>query len=125
MLNYDKLISRILKRKGLVDNVLFQGKYGVRCLSPDRKIIKWEDEFDNLVLNGGINYILDAGLSGGAPITSWFLGLLAASPTPLAAWTATEIAANDFVNYDEANLQAWVDGGVSAQSVSNSASVAE
>lgn len=81
---------------------------------------KWRDTIDNLVVNAGLNYILDAGLSGGTPITSWFIMLISASPTVAAAdvmnshggWT--EVTA-----YDEANRQAWTDGGVSSQSVDN------
>jgi len=64
-------------------------------------------------------------LSGGSQDTSWFVGLLASSPSPAAAWTSTEIASNDFVDYDEADLQAFVDGGVSSQSMDNSGSPAE
>lgn len=86
--------------------------------------LKWENDWKNLVVNSGLDHYLDVALSAGAQITSWYLGLLAASPTPLATWTPTEIAANDFVDYDEANLVAWSDGGVSGQSVDNSASTA-
>lgn len=87
--------------------------------------LKWEYGFPNLVLNGGLDHALDIVLSGGTQDTSWFVGLLAASPSPLATWTATELASNDFVNYDEATLQAFVDGGVSSQSLDNSASTAD
>jgi len=86
--------------------------------------LKWEESYENLVVNEGLDHILDVALSGGAQDTSWFVGLLAATPSPAATWTATEIATNDFVNYDEATLQAWTDGGVSGQSVDNSASPA-
>jgi hypothetical protein len=86
--------------------------------------LKWATDYYNIVVNEGLNHILDVVLSGGTQDTSWFLGLLAASPSPLAAWTATELASNDFVAYDEATLQAFVDGGVASQSCSNSASPA-
>ncbi len=86
--------------------------------------LKWADSWQNLVVNEGLDHLLDVTLSGGSQDTSWFVGLLAASPSPLASWTATEIASNDFVAYDESTLQAWTDGGVSSQSVSNSGSPA-
>lgn len=85
---------------------------------------KWIDQKDNIVVNEGLDHLLDVTLSGGTQDTSWFVFLLAASPSPLATWTATEIAANDFVNYDEATLPAFTDGGVSGQSLDNSASPA-
>lgn len=100
------------------------GRYTVECF--DRYgILKWEGWFDNLVVNEGLDHVLDSVLVAGSQITAWYLGLLAASPTPLAGWTATEIAANDFVDYDEATLPAWTPGAVSGQSVSNTASKAE
>lgn len=86
--------------------------------------LKWRQKDNNLVLNGGLDYILDAGLSGGTPITSWYVGLLAATPSPIATWTATEIGTNDFVDYDEAALQAWTEAGVSSQLITNTASKA-
>lgn len=96
----------------LLDSLLYSGG------------LKWEEQYQNIIVNEGLDHVLDVVLSGGTQDTSWFVGLLAASPSPLAAWTATEIGSNDFVSYDEATLQAFTDGGVSSQSVSNSASPA-
>lgn len=87
--------------------------------------LMWSESFANIVVNVGLDHVLDIVLSGGTQDTTWFIGLLASSPSPLATWTATEIAANDFVNYTEGTLQAFVDGGVSGQSVDNSASTAD
>ncbi len=100
------------------------GHYQVRCLDKQGRF-KWENEFDNLVVNEGLDYLLDGGLANGTQITAWFVGLLATAPSPLATWTATEIASNDFVDYSEANLQTWTPGAVSSQSVSNTASTAD
>lgn len=83
---------------------------------------RWSETYENLVVNEGLDHLLDVVLSGGTQDTTWFGGLLAASPTPAAGWTATEIGSNDFVNYDEAVLETWTDGGVSSQSVDNSGS---
>lgn len=86
---------------------------------------KWRDTIDNLVVNAGLNYLLDAGLSGGTPITAWYLGLLSATPTIAAGDTMGSHAGwTEVVAYDEANRLAWSDGGVSSQSVSNSGSPA-
>jgi hypothetical protein len=85
---------------------------------------KWVEEYENIVVNEGLDHVLDVILSGGTQDTTWFVGLLAATPSPLATWTATQIASNDFVAYDESTLQAFTDGGVSGQSLSNSASPA-
>jgi hypothetical protein len=83
---------------------------------------QWSER--NRVVNEGLQHILDIlFVSATAQIDPWYVGLLAASPTPLAAWGATEIGANDFVAYDETNLQSYVDVR-SAQSVTNAASKA-
>ena len=81
---------------------------------------RWETAYQNLVVNEGLDHLLDVVLSGGTQDTTWFGGLLASSPSPLAGWTATEVGSNDFTAYDETTLPAWVDGGVSSQSVTNS-----
>lgn len=85
---------------------------------------RWEDKIENLVVNTGLDYLLDAGLSNGTQIGTWYVGLLAASPSPLATWTATQVGANDFTAYSETVLQTFTDGGVSSQSLDNSASKA-
>lgn len=86
--------------------------------------LRWADGYQNLVVNEGLNHLLDVVLSGGTQDTSWFVGLLDSDAAPGASWTATEIAGDDFVAYDEATLPAFTDGGVSGQSLSNTASPA-
>ncbi len=85
---------------------------------------RWRLDYENLVVNIGLDHALDVVLSGGSQDTSWFIGLLAASPSPAAGWGTSDIDSNDFIAYDEASLQAFVDGGVSGQSCSNTASPA-
>jgi len=86
---------------------------------------RWVTDWQNIVVNEGLDHLLDVTLSGGTQDTTWFVGLLASSPSPAASWTATEIASNDFVDYSESNLQAFTDGGVSGQSLDNSGSTAD
>ena len=91
--------------------------------------LRWRDFFKNFVVNEGRSHSLDVTLSGGAQDTTWFVGLLVTSPTPLVTWAASDLAANDFVAYDEATLVAYVDGGVTVGSdiatVDNSGSTAD
>lgn len=87
---------------------------------------KWRDTIDNIVVNAGLDYLLDAGLSGGTPITTWYLGLTSATPTVAAGNTMSSHAGwTEVTAYSEANRPAWTDGGVSSQSVSNSGSPAD
>ena len=88
--------------------------------------VKWEEEWHNLVVNQGLDYLLDAGLSAGTQITSWFILLLDGTPTVAAGDTlASHAGWTEVTAYDEATRQAWTDGGVSGQSVDNSGSPAQ
>ena len=111
--NLDAMISRLGSMRG---NIRLAGRYDCILLGPDGET-KWKDHIDNIVVNEGLNYLLDTGLSLATAIDPWYIGLLAASPTPLATWTVTQIAANDFLDYDEAALQEWLETGASAQSI--------
>jgi hypothetical protein len=83
------------------------------------------DDWHNLVTNEGLNYALDAALSGGSPDTTWFVLLTDDTPTVAAGDTlASHAGWVEVTDYDESNRVAWVDGGVSSQSVSNSGSPA-
>jgi hypothetical protein len=80
----------------------------------------------NIVVNQGLDDILDVMLSAGTQDTTWFLGLTANTPTFAAADTlASHAGWTEFTDYDEINRVAFVDGGVSGQSVDNAASPAE
>lgn len=117
------LKSRVVQSIDLDLNVFLRGDWKIRAWHPFKGLV-WTAPFKNLAVNEGLDHLLDVGLSGGSQDTTWFVGLLSSSPSPAASWTATEIASNDFVAYDEANLQAFTDGGVSGQSLDNSASPA-
>lgn len=107
-------------RRGLVFGVRAAGLWKAVCRDPLGRV-KWQDEFHNIVVNQGLDHILDVVLSAGTQITSWFIGLTDGTPTPAAADTMdgghagwTEVTA-----YDEATRQAFTDGGVSSQSIDN------
>jgi len=115
--------ANILTNRGVLFNTKPRGFWNVECFNPDGSF-KWVDPFENLVVNEGLDYLLSSGFNGGAQVDPWYIGLLGASPTVLPGWTATEIAANDFVDFDEATLQEFVESAVSSQSIDNSANKA-
>lgn len=86
------------------------------------KVDSWTEK--NLVTDEGINYILDAGLSSGTPITAWYVAIFNDNHTPAAGDTYAVPGFTESTAYDEATRPAWTDGGVAAKSVSNSASKA-
>lgn len=99
------------------------GRYHVVCR--DRLgNVKWVEDFTNIVVNAGLDYLLDAGLDGGTQITTWYLGLKGTG-TPVAADTMSSHASwTEDQNYDESVRQTWTGGTVSSQSIDNSAAKA-
>lgn len=90
-----------------------------RLLSGGRSL--WKDRFQNIVVNQGLNDLLGVTLSGTTQDTTWFVGLLSATPTVVAGDTlASHSGWTEVTAYDEVNRVAWVDGGESGQSISNS-----
>lgn len=83
------------------------------------------DEFDceNLVVNQGLNSLLDVYLGGSTQIPTWYLGLFQGNYTPVATITAAAIAstATECVDYDEANRATFVPANAASQSITNAA----
>jgi hypothetical protein len=103
---------------------MFRGHWDIVCRDKDGNE-KWRDTIENIVVNEGLNHLLDVALSGATQDTTWFVGLTSATPTVAAGNTlASHAGWTEVTAYDETNRVAWVDGGVSSQSVSNAASPA-
>jgi len=116
---------RAKKGRGLDGAVGVMGRWQITCRDKHGNL-KWTDVIENLVTNAGLNYLLDAGLSGGTQVTSWYVGLTDGTPTAAAGDTmASHAGWTEVTAYDESTRVAWSDGGVSNQSVSNSGSAAE
>jgi hypothetical protein len=89
--------------------------------------LRWKDVIGpNLVVNEGLSYLLQCGLSNEtSAITIWYVLLMDASPSVAADDTmASHAGWTENENYDEAVRQTWVAGSESGQSVDNSASKA-
>lgn len=84
------------------------------------------DSFDdmNLVVNEGLNYLLDAGLGGASPLTTWYLGLFEGNYTPVGSDTGASIASNstESTAFAATTRALWSPTASAAQSVTNSAS---
>ena len=83
------------------------------------------DAFANIVVNQGLNHLLDVTLSGATQDVTWFVGLTDGTPTVAAADTlASHAGWVERTEYDEINRVAYVDAGAASQSLTNSASPA-
>lgn len=87
-------------------------------------IDEWQDH--NLVVNQGLNALLDIMFHGSTQVNPWYLGLFEANYTPVATVTAATIAsaATECTAYDEATRQEYNEAAASAQSTTNSANKA-
>lgn len=96
-----------------------RGGWDVVCRDKHGRV-KWRDRIENLVTNGGEDYMLDVGLSGAAATTAWFIGLTDGAPTVAETDTlATHAGWVEVTAYTGTNRLAWTDGGVTGQSVDN------
>jgi hypothetical protein len=121
----DKMGAAVKSAAGLNGGATVRGDWTITCRDADGNV-KWIEEWENIVVNVGLDYLLDTGLSAGAQTTSWFVGLTDGTPTVAPGDTmASHVGWAEVVAYSEATREAWVDGGVSAQSVDNSGAPAQ
>lgn len=100
------------------------GRYVVEHIR-DGKVIGTED-VSNLVVNEGLDHVLNTVFHSGTQVGTWFLGLFEGNYTPVAGLTAATIAAasTESTAYTETQRQEFNEGAASAQSISNTANKA-
>lgn len=83
-----------------------------------------EFEFDNLVVDQGLNHILDVTLHGATQVGAWYIGVFEGNYTPVAGVTAATItaASTECTNYDEATRVSYDEAAAAAKSITNAAS---
>ena len=102
------------------NGLIAKGHYIARAKYPDGTL-KWEEEFDNLITNAGLDYQIGVALASTTQITTWYLGLKNAGAPAAGDTMASHAGWTENVSYDEANRLTWTPGAVSGQAVSNSA----
>lgn len=100
------------------------GHYIIECFRADGTL-RWKDEVHNLVVNTGLDDILDKYWKGSTYTASHFVGLTDGTPTIAAGDTmASHVGWVEITAYSEAVRQTLTLGAVASQSVDNSASKA-
>lgn len=91
----------------------------------DGKVIGTED-VTNLVVNEGLDHVLNTVFHSGTQVATWFLGLFEGNYTPVATVGAATIAAaaTETTAYTETQRQEYNEGAASGQSITNSANKA-
>jgi len=87
------------------------GIFRIKCFDPKRNL-KWETESKNLVVNEGLNHILDTifALGGEVANTSYFIGLTDGTPTISANDVlASHAGWTEVTAYSEASRQEYVE----------------
>ncbi len=118
------VLSQVHRSVGVAVGRYVENYYKIECFSPDGEL-KWIEEFENLVVNEGLNDSLDKHLKGNAYTATWYVGLTSGTPTVAAGDTmASHPGWSEVVAYTETARQTLVLGAVASQSVDNSASKA-
>lgn len=118
-------VSAAARRKAkLTGGKRLSTHYKVECFGKDG-VLKWTDEFDNLVVTAGLNDSLDKHFKGSNYTAAWTVGLTDGTPTFAADDTmALHPGWVEVTAYDEGERQTLTLGAVAAGSVNNSASKA-
>lgn len=98
--------------------------YHLECVGPDG-VTKWVEEFDNLVVDVGLDDYLDKYYKGSTYTAAHFIGLADGTPSFAAGDTmASHAGWVEIQDYSEGTREAYTPGTVATQSVDNSASKA-
>lgn len=112
--------------KGLLlpekQKLILGGVFEGQLIRKGKVIDEWRDH--NLVVNEGLDALLNIMFHGSTQITSWYIGLFEGNYTPVATVTAATIvaAATECTAYTQSTRQAYDEAAASSQSITNSAS---
>lgn len=103
-------------------NIQTKGQYHCQIIRDGKVIDDWTE--DNLVVNEGLNSMLNVMFNGAAQITTWYVGVFEGNYTPVATVTAATIAASatESTAYTSSTRPEYVEATSAAQSTTNSAS---
>jgi hypothetical protein len=115
--------SRLVPRKS-ESSIQVSGEYLFEIIRDGKVIDSFVEK--NIIVDQGINYILNAALNAEPQSSSWYVGIFEGNYTPVAGDTAATFpaSATECVAYAEAARQEFVKNVSTAKSVSNSASKA-
>lgn len=119
-MNFEKTAGGILTPQ----RVLVGGVFHVEHMRQGELIDSWD--MPNLVVDQGLNAMLDIMFHGTTQINPWYLGLFEGNYTPVAGVTAANIATNstECTAYDETVRQEYVEAAAASKVTTNTASKA-
>lgn len=102
--------------------LLVGGRFDGEIIRKGKVIEKFSDR--NLVVNEGLNSLLDIMFHASTQVTTWYLGVFEGNYTPVSSVTAATIAsaATESTAYSSATRPEYVEAAAASQSITNSAS---
>lgn len=74
-ISVEKMAATVIKGGSSNGSSSAKGRYEVKCFDADGKL-KWEEDFENLVVNGGLQDMNTKYFSGSSYTAAWYLGLI-------------------------------------------------
>jgi hypothetical protein len=102
---------------GVKDGTRLRGVFELECFDKDGNF-KWRQSYRNMVVNEGLNHILDILFAGSTAVDPWYVGLCGSSPVPAAGHTMTDVT--EFTSHGETARPVFTDVRT-GQSVDNNA----
>lgn len=102
-------------------NILAQGQYDCQIIRNGKVIDEWSEK--NLVVNEGLNALLNIMFNASAQITTWYTAIFEGNYTPVAGVTAANIASasTECTAYTSSTRPEYQEAAASSQSITNSA----
>lgn len=118
-INFEKSKGGVLMPS---QKLLVRGRYSGTIIRDGCIIDEFEDE--NLVVNEGLNAMLNVMFNAATQITAWYAGIFEGNYTPVSGLTAATVAAaaTECTAYASATRPTYDEATSSAQSTTNSAS---
>jgi hypothetical protein len=104
------------------DGLIAHGFYHGQIVRDGEVIEEFTDH--NLVVNEGLNSVLNVYLAAATQITAWYLGIFEGNYTPVSTVTAATItaASTESIAYSETTRPTFSPAAAASQSITNSAS---
>jgi hypothetical protein len=104
------------------DGALLRGQFHVECFDKDGNL-KWVEDLRNLVVNEGLNHILDVQFHAETQVTTWYVGLKGTG-SPAAGDTLASHAGWTEITAYTGDRKEFVEGAASSQQISNTGNAA-
>lgn len=100
----------------------FDGVYKAQLIRKGKVIDEFECE--NMVVDQGLNYVLNAAFGLTAPLASWYVGLFEGNFTPTSGTTASTVAglSTECTAYTSGTRPAWTTPSATAKQLTNGSS---